>query len=158
MTAISSVLDANGHFRWDYLQCQDLEYPLPEAFQTTHVYRSGEVILQAGTSVAIHDLCVKLGLKERGGAPSIKDLGRLGGGGYILEAVTDDAAFHAARNSYHLESSRREGEFRVALIEREGLTGHPKADICYSKAHEQCHGQGLVQVVNKFIDLAELIR
>jgi hypothetical protein len=149
---------ATDSFEWDYLRCADLKYPVSTDFQMMHVYRSGEVILRDSTSAAIHVLCVQNGLKNSTEQAGSKDLGLLRDAGYLVEVQEDSAAFYAARTEYHNESSRRQVAFKQALFEREGLTGNPRAELCYSKAYERSYSKGLDEVANTFIDLAELIR
>jgi hypothetical protein len=158
MTATIDILDPDGQFNWDYLKCLDLDYPSLEGFKTTHVYKNGAVVLNAATATAVHELCVESKLKSTAAAASSRDLGLLQSAGYVLESATNSAAFYAARNAYHAESARRESNFKMVLIAREGLTDNPKVELCYSKAYEQAHSAGLAEVANKFIDLAELIR
>ncbi len=133
-------------------------YPSPENFKTTHVYGDGYVLLRHATAEDLHQMCIERGYKREDEAASSRDLGLLKNAGLVLETVTNDKNFYAARTAYHAESSRREADFRVALFAREGLTDNPKVDACYSKAYERSHSAGLAEVANTFIDLADLIR
>ena len=153
-----SIMDANGGFKWDYLQCKDLQYPSPEHFRTNHVYRGGQVLARFGTVVDLRNLCTELGLKAGGDTSLGRDISLLKAAGCLVEQVSDDTAFIAARTAYHTETSRREVDFKRALFEREGLTDNPKVEACYSKAYERGHSAGLAEVANIFIDLADLIR
>lgn len=154
----NSIMDADGGFKWDYLQCKDLKYPSPENFWAKHVYRGGAVLVRAGTAADLRNLCDKLSLKYDGETSPSRDMNLLKAAGCLVEQVFDDAAFLAARTAYHAETSRREVDFKRALFEREGLTDNPRVEACYSKAYERGHSTGFSEVANIFIDLADLIR
>lgn len=158
MTTQTAMLDEHGNFNWDYLKCKDLQYPSPENFRTCHVYRDGQVLVRGGIAADLRRLCVELKLKDDSEPAPSRDITQLKAAGCLIEMVNDDASFVAARTVYHDESSRREGEFKRALFEREGLTGNSKVEACYSKAYERGHSAGLAEVANIFIDLADLIR
>jgi hypothetical protein len=62
------------------------------------------------------------------------------------------------RAAYNAESARLEGLFKAALFEEYGVTGHPKADKCYSLAWEHGHSAGFSEVANYFSEFVELIK
>jgi hypothetical protein len=158
MAPENDILDPSGSFKWDFLQCKDLAYPSPGNFKTHHVYGDGYVLLRHATALEVHGMCVERDYKKADEPVSGRDLNLLTSAGLVVQTVTDDAAFIAARSAYHAESARREADFKVALFAREGLTDNPKVEACYSKAYERSHATGLADVANTFIDLADLIR
>lgn len=158
MTHENDILDPHGAFQWNYLKCTDLRYPALNDFRTHHVYGDGYVVLRHATAAEVHLACVERDYKKADEPASSRDLSLLKSAGLVVQTVTNDAAFLAARSAYHAESARREADFKVALFAREGLADNPKAEACYSKAYERSHSVGLAEVANTFIDLADLIR
>jgi len=153
------IIDVDGNFNWPYLKGCDLTYPAPDNYRVTHVYQKGAVVLQGASDLDIHNLCVSLNIKFEDSVPvPHRDVTLLTERKYLVEQDVRDAEFLAARTAHHAEMSRRHELFKQALIAREGLGDNPKAELCYSKAHERSHSQGLPAVVTTFIDLAELIR
>lgn len=62
------------------------------------------------------------------------------------------------RQAYAKERGRLEQEFKEDLLEENGVTDNPKADLCYQKAWEIGHHGGLSEVEIVFSDLVELIQ
>lgn len=70
----------------------------------------------------------------------------------------DEAAAVAARKAHDEDEARLEAEFRADLEEENGMTGHPKADLLFSKAYDRQHGSGLDAVRSEYEDLVELVK
>jgi hypothetical protein len=59
--------------------------------------------------------------------------------------------------AYNALTAALEAEFRADLEEYYGMTGHPKADLLYSKSWERGHAYGLSEVANVYSDLVDLV-
>lgn len=67
-------------------------------------------------------------------------------------------AYAAAAELYGVDQRRLDNKFKTDLEAEYGLTGHPKADLLYSKAYEMGHSSGHAEVANYYGDLAELLK
>ena len=63
----------------------------------------------------------------------------------------------ALKKAHNEDTARLEDQFRADLFEEYGVSGHPKANLCYSKAWEHGHSAGLSEVALYFEDFVELI-
>lgn len=80
----------------------------------------------------------------------------------IPKAQTDfDQAkkdYEAARRAYNEDNGRLDALFRVHLELEHGMTGHPKADILYSKAYDRGHSSGQSETAIVYGDLVDLVK
>jgi len=67
------------------------------------------------------------------------------------------ADYRELRRAYQLDQARLDLQFKVDLIRENGVEGHPKADLCYSKAWDHGHSSGYSEVVTYFEDFVELL-
>ena len=63
-----------------------------------------------------------------------------------------------ALKRYREDINRRDEIFKADLLAEHGLTDHPKAQAIYRLAWEHGHAGGLSEVVNYFIEFAELVK
>ncbi len=68
------------------------------------------------------------------------------------------AAYEVARREYGLDSGRLTALLQSDLEAEYGVTGHPKAELLWSKAYERGHSAGMGEVINVWTDLVELIQ
>lgn len=61
------------------------------------------------------------------------------------------------KTEYQEDEARLAEEFKKDALEEVGLTGHPKADLVYSKAWEAGHSSGFSSVFYHLEDLSELV-
>lgn len=77
----------------------------------------------------------------------------------ITRAYDDaKAAYEADRRAYGAESGRLNALLQADLEAEYGVTGHPKAELLWSKAYDRGHGSGMGDVINVWTDLVELIQ
>lgn len=72
--------------------------------------------------------------------------------------TADKAKYEADKDAYLKDDNAREATFVAALHEYHGMTGHPKADLLYSKAYERGHSNGHEEIANYYDDLVELVK
>jgi hypothetical protein len=83
--------------------------------------------------------------------PSVRD--RLAAGEYHTQL-----RYENDKKAYRLDQSRLRIRFEADILAENGLTNHPKAKLLCTKAWDQGHGSGLVEVLDIFEDLAELLQ
>jgi hypothetical protein len=66
--------------------------------------------------------------------------------------------YTSIRNLYRNDEARLQQQFKMDLFSEHGVTGHPKAELCYAKAWEHGHAYGLSEVATYFEDFVELIQ
>lgn len=76
----------------------------------------------------------------------------------VEERVLDEVSYHAHLQHYHKENKRLQDEFRQDLIQKYGLTNHPKSDKIFNKAWEYGCSYGLSEVEDYFIDLVDIVK
>ena len=59
--------------------------------------------------------------------------------------------------AYNALTAALEDAFRIDLESYYNTTGHPKADLLYSKSWERGHAYGLSEVANVYSDLVDLV-
>lgn len=62
------------------------------------------------------------------------------------------------RRAYQDDQRRLEEEFKRDALEDVGMTGHPKAELLWSKAWDLGHSAGYGEVYNYLADLVELVK
>jgi hypothetical protein len=72
--------------------------------------------------------------------------------------AADKAAYEEAKTVYQTQASACENAFVDALHEYHGMTGHPKADLLYSKAYSLGHSAGKEEIASYYDDLVELVK
>ena len=122
-----------------YYTTNTLRYPSKDDYTTVYAYLRGQVLWQ-------------------GSARDWRDAKDTLLPNHTVEKVMDEVAFKAARLAYGVETSRLQEEFKRDLFEEHGVTGHPKAERCYSLAWVYGHSAGLDEVANYFDDLVDLIK
>lgn len=75
----------------------------------------------------------------------------------VRQFADDVAAFKLDMQSYDTRCAELEAEFKADLFEDLGITGHPKAELLYHKAHERSHHEGRRGVYETAADLVGLI-
>lgn len=70
----------------------------------------------------------------------------------------EEVAYAARRNEYYEDEARLHAEFRADLEEENGMTGHPKADLLFSKAYDRGCSGGFDDVRSVYEDLVELVK
>lgn len=79
--------------------------------------------------------------------------------GMLVEKVVNEEGLKAQRAAHHLERQRLDAEFKADLLEDNGVTGHPKADLAFSMAMQRYHGYGNRQdAADYFEELVQLIK
>ena len=68
------------------------------------------------------------------------------------------AAYDAARREHGAESGRLTALLQADLEAEYGVTGHPKAELLWSKAYDRGHSSGMGEVISVWVDLVELIQ
>ena len=76
----------------------------------------------------------------------------------VEEKVLDEVSYQAHLKHYHEDIKRLQDEFRQDLIEKYGMTGHPKANECFYKAWDFGESSGLYDVEDYFMNLIDLIK
>jgi hypothetical protein len=122
-----------------YYKNNTLSYPSKDDYTTVYAYHRGS-LLWSGRARAWPD--------------AKKDLPP----NYLVEQVVDEDAFKAARTAYGNETARLHEEFKRDLFELHGVTGHPKAERCYSLAYDKGHAYGFEEVAGYFDDFVDLIK
>jgi len=74
----------------------------------------------------------------------------------VEEKVLDEVSYAAHMKLYDEERIRLQEEFRKDLIEKHGMTNHPKANQIFNKAWDMGISRGLQEVDGYFDDLVEL--
>ena len=69
-----------------------------------------------------------------------------------------DPQYVTLRNRYSADQARLHQQFKMDLFKEHGVEGHPKAEMCYSKAYDHGHGSGLSEIMCYFEDFVELIQ
>lgn len=69
----------------------------------------------------------------------------------------DEGGYMKALQAYNEDQARRGEEFKQDALRDCGIADHPKADLCYSKAWEHGHANGLHDVLNYLRDFSELL-
>ena len=121
-----------------------LPYPSKSDFDRFYVYNKGQVI---ENGVRFDDADTR--------ATKTAEWKRLG---YTVEIVNDTVGLRATRNAYNDDVRRLEKEFKAALEDDNGMTGHPKADILFSKAWDHGHANGYAEVITCYDDLIDLVK
>ena len=62
------------------------------------------------------------------------------------------------RNDYLNEINKVNQQWQKELFEEFGVTGNPKAKLCYDLAYEHGHSSGYSEIYNYFSDFVELIK
>lgn len=115
-----------------------LHYPQPSEFTKVFVYKEGRVVF-SGTVAEFNE------------TRSLRH-------NPVVEKVCDDKALAAARAAYRFDVARLILEFKADLLEDSGVTGHPKAEKCFSLAWDHGHSAGLSEVKMYFEEFVELLR
>tara|TARA_R110000868_G_scaffold304348_1_gene564878 strand:- start:156 stop:650 length:495 start_codon:yes stop_codon:yes gene_type:complete len=76
--------------------------------------------------------------------------------GCVEEKVLDEVSYNAHMKHYQEENLRLQNEFREDLIEKYGMTHHPKANVIFNKAWDIGCSSGLESVDYYFHDLITL--
>jgi hypothetical protein len=76
---------------------------------------------------------------------------------FIVRLTVDEEGYKSARKRYNDEEIRLDQLFKFDLEEEYGTSGHPKADLLYTKAWERGHSSGLSEVAGVYSDLSELL-
>lgn len=66
-------------------------------------------------------------------------------------------AYDVARREHGLESGRLTALLQADLEAEYGVTGHPKAELLWSKAYDRGHSGGTGEIINAWTDLVDLI-
>ena len=76
-----------------------------------------------------------------------------------VTSIYDDAklAYDEARRAHNAESGRLTALLQADLEAEYGVTGHPKAELLWSKAYDRGHSGGMGEVINVWTDLVDLI-
>lgn len=122
-----------------YYTTNTLRYPSKDDYTTIYAYLRGQVLW-------------------KGSARDWRDAKDTLPPNHTVEKVMDEVAFKDALLAYDAETSRLQEEFKRDLFEEHGVTGHPKANRCYSLAWFYGHSIGLAEVAGYFDDLVDLIK
>lgn len=74
----------------------------------------------------------------------------------VEENVLDQISYDAHLKHYQEENLRLQNEFRIDLIEKYGMTNHPKANIIFDKSWDYGSSSSLWDVEDYFVSLIEL--
>lgn len=124
-----------------YYSTIPMAYPNRDDFKKVFVYSKGKTIVNGAkrsecTDAEMSDYRAK---------------------GYTVETDFDKDAYYAETRKYGAINSALEAEFKADLLAEYGVTGHPKADKCFSLAWDHGHSSGYGEVKNYFDDYVELI-
>lgn len=120
----------------------ELEYPKKQDFQKVFVYSKGKVVENGLDRSTIGDEMIKAWRAA----------------GNTVEISDDPTAYRAATQAYGQETARLEAQFRADLTDEYGMTGHPKADLLFSKAWQMGHSAGYGEVASYYDDLVDLVK
>ncbi len=76
----------------------------------------------------------------------------------VEEKVLDEISYQAHLKHYHAENKKLQDEFRHDLIEKYGMTNHPKANECFDMAWDFGSGSGLWEVEDYFVSIVDLVK
>ncbi len=71
---------------------------------------------------------------------------------------TDNESFKAAQDAYNKEDHALYEEFKADAFAEAGITGNPKAQLCWDLAWQHGHASGYSDVLNYLVEFAELIK
>jgi hypothetical protein len=115
---------------FEYYKTVEVQYPSKDEYTNVFVYSQGKVVWQ-GPYVPFKEI-----------ADRFK--------GMLVEKVVNEEGLKEQRRAYGAEVSRLEAEFKRDLFEEHGVTGNPKAGLCFGIAWDNGHASGYSEVASYF--------
>lgn len=123
---------------FDYYKAPTMPWPLKDDFTWVYVYKNGETLF-SGSATSYHEQTAEL-----------RSL--------VSEKVFNEKAYRDAVHEYHAAEAKLFEEFKADLLEDNGVTNNPKADLAFWLANDYGHSFGFSEIASYFEDLVELIK
>jgi hypothetical protein len=76
----------------------------------------------------------------------------------VAQYEADKVAYNEARAAYSADGGRLSDQFKADLEAENGVVGHPKADLLWSKAYDHGHSAGFAEITIYYNDFVDLIK